>query len=116
MATGGWTGPRRRPQIALGPKDPRTPVNKRQGLTPVEIDLVLRRQGFACAICLRPIDASTCYVDHDHALAALHGHAPERGCKRCIRGLLCPADNTLLGLVQDDVERLRRALVYLGGK
>jgi predicted RecB family nuclease len=49
-----------------------------------EYDKMLRRQGFACAICRKPDEGRTLFVDHDHAT----GH---------IRGLLCRNCNTAAG-------------------
>lgn len=47
-------------------------------------------------------------VDHDHNCC------PGReSCGRCIRGLLCNACNRGLGLLNDSVERLERAIGYL---
>jgi hypothetical protein len=82
------------------------------GLTAIEVEQILVAQGGVCAICRRPMVASEAIVDHDHSLAELHGHPVARGCRRCVRGLLCPGDNTLLGLVKDDADRLRRAAAY----
>jgi hypothetical protein len=56
-------------------------------------------QGGVCAIC----GGKRTYalnVDHDHATGA-------------VRGLLCRADNKLLAIVRDDIERLQAAVEYL---
>lgn len=107
-------GLRQRPQRPLG-SEARARAAQRarfHGLTAIEVEQILAAQGGRCAICRRPMVASEAIVDHDHQLAEAHGHPVERGCRLCVRGLLCPADNTLLGLVQDDVERLKRAAAY----
>lgn len=75
--------------------------SKRQGLLPHEQDAVLAVQGGRCPLCLRPFTDATPYVvDHDHDLAATHGHNPGVGCRRCVRGLICQSCNTLLGKVE----------------
>jgi len=40
------------------------------------------------------------YIDHDHKTGK-------------VRGILCPRDNTLLGLIQDNPEILKNVLKYL---
>lgn len=84
----------------------------RHGLTPKQIASIAHRQRGLCPICLRPLPAVP-LVDHDHALAALHGHDPRRGCPRCVRSLLCGPCNLMLGNAQDDPARLRAGAAYL---
>ena len=63
---------------------------------------------YACPICLKNEDelkgtggnASIWVVDHDHITNTFRGHI----CHNCNRGL---------GVFQDDVERLQRAIKYL---
>lgn len=52
-------------------------------------------------------------VDHDHRCAELNGtdHAPEVGCPKCIRSLLCGQCNTILG--RYDAGALRRLVEVL---
>lgn len=52
--------------------------------------------GAACDVCGRPGQ----HVDHDHATGA-------------VRGLLCRACNTALGMVEDDPDRLYALILYL---
>jgi hypothetical protein len=52
-------------------------------------------------------------VDHDHALAELHGHDPRTGCARCFRGILCKACNLMLGWARDRPEVLTRGAAYV---
>jgi hypothetical protein len=52
-------------------------------------------------------------VDHDHGLAALHGHDPRQGCPRCFRGILCKGCNLMLGWSRDRPEVLERGADYL---
>ena len=72
----------------------------RYGIDEVGVQALLEAQGGVCAIC--GAEAPT-HVDHDHATGR-------------IRGVLCFSCNRGLGMVEDDVEVLRSALRYLGGK
>lgn len=96
----------RRQRVTAAPRN-------RHGMSPGELAAMLERQGGRCLICGRAIDERTMIVDHDHALAEIHGHRGNEGCKRCVRGLLDTRCNTLLGYVQDDPATLRRAAAYV---
>jgi hypothetical protein len=75
---------------------------------------ILSRQAGCCAICLRPWESCGAakrvrhetqflqylYVDHDHRSGQ-------------IRGLLCNACNTAIGLFDEDLARLAAAAFYL---
>lgn len=61
---------------------------------------LLSSQQHKCAICEITLTESTCHVDHDHNTGL-------------IRGLLCRACNTGLGLYGDSTDRLSRAISYL---
>ena len=63
-------------------------------------------------ICQDPL-TSDWAADHDHALAAEHGHDPRRGCRRCFRALLCRGCNLMLGWARDRPEVLERGADYL---
>lgn len=69
-------------------------------------------QGGRCAIGGEPLGALVA-VDHDHELARLHGHAAERGCPACFRGVVCNGHNAALGAFDDDPALLRRAADYV---
>lgn len=74
------------------------------GITPDEYDALLASQAGKCAICESTDHAATDWqVDHDHVTGA-------------IRGLLCRPCNVALGLMRDDVDRMRRAIDYLGAR
>lgn len=79
---------------------------KRIGLTYAEYLEMLEAQNGVCAICKNPERGTRLgrtkelSVDHDHRTLA-------------IRGLLCSACNTGLGLFRDSVEALRAAIRYL---
>jgi hypothetical protein len=76
----------------------RRAVLRQYGLSIHDYDVLCQRQGNRCAICRqeRPL-----VVDHDHQTGR-------------VRGLLCDACNWALGHMEDDPERLRRAIDYLG--
>lgn len=94
-------------QRALGPSDPRTPVQrKRHGLTASERAAMLTLQGGRCAICLRIGELE---VDHDHRCCP-----GSTGCRRCVRGLICARCNSGLGLIGDKF--VGRLITYLGGR
>lgn len=81
---------------------------RKYGLTGTQVDAMIAQQGGGCAICARPIARDQCAIDHDH------GCCPGGNtCGRCIRGILCSACNTGLGLFNDDMESIERALDYL---
>ena len=77
----------------------------RYGVTPEWFKEQLERQDHVCAIC-RSTPNNGRYkdfvIDHDHATGL-------------VRGLLCSNCNYLLGLADDDIERLDRAIRYLRG-
>lgn len=75
------------------------------GLTEADYSQMLEAQGGRCAICgttqgRRKSGDHPLYVDHDHSTGA-------------VRGLLCQPCNSALGMLEDDPERLRRAISYL---
>lgn len=61
-----------------------------------------------CMICGVPPGERALHIDHDHSCCAGYG-----SCGKCVRGLLCMACNNAIGLMRDDVERLRSAIKYL---
>lgn len=85
---------------------------ERYGMTRADVEAMAQRQG-GCAMCgvARPRHEghrNGWHVDHDHACCP-GGVA----CERCIRGVLCAQCNKLIGLVDDDVDRLVAAIRYL---
>lgn len=115
---------RRRPQLSTGIKgvpaqtrarlDPslttRREQARRHGMTLDELDLLAERQGEACAICGM---TGPLVIDHSHEDAEADGHEPTRGCRRCVRGLLCDYCNTGLAKFQDRPDVLRQAADFL---
>lgn len=73
-----------------------------------EVEMLLERQNYVCAICERPGFSMNEYVrsplnlDHNHKTGV-------------IRGLLCHNCNRGLGLFQDDPKQLRKAADYIEG-
>lgn len=80
---------------------------RKYGISRGQYDVMLKEQGGVCKICQSPPTGKTkkglatrLDVDHDHKTGV-------------VRGLLCHPCNTALGLVQDRVEVLRAAILYL---
>lgn len=67
------------------------------GLTPEQRRMMLLQQMFCCAICNEETDL---VVDHDHKT-------------RKVRALLCNACNQALGLLKEDLERIKAMARYV---
>lgn len=73
------------------------------GLSLEDYQTMLEKQLGKCATCLLPPDAKSkfvLHVDHNHATGK-------------IRGLLCADCNLSLGKVKDEVDTLKRMIIYL---
>lgn len=81
------------------------------GLNAAQWEAQLAEQGGRCAVCLTdsPGGHGWWHTDHDHACCAMSRNT----CGQCVRGILCSACNTAIGLLMDDPVRLRRAAAYL---
>ncbi len=81
---------------------------KRFKMTPEMYDEMFATQGGVCAICATPPPESgwSLAVDHDHACCP-----GPKTCGKCVRGLLCTACNTALGIVEDTM-RLTGLVAY----
>jgi|SRR5882672_1879170 len=106
---------RRKARIADGTWKERSPANRRSvrlrayGLTEETFARLLKRQGGGCAICgAKEPGPKDWHIDHDHEC-----HGKTRGCRRCVRGLLCHACNTGLGSFRDNWTILLKAAGYL---
>jgi hypothetical protein len=61
-------------------------------------------QGGRCCYCNRPLpdDETKVHIDHDHSCTC----GPTRTCQYCRRGLACENCNRLVGMANDDPDRL----------
>lgn len=79
-------------------------LKREYGMTYSEYQLLLDVQGGVCALCRKAsvvrTNAARLAVDHDHVTQK-------------VRGLLCGKCNLALGLFNDDLATLRRAVEYL---
>lgn len=75
-------------------------VKHRYGLSEGEYDELLNVQNKMCALCGHPPRKQKLVIDHDHTTGK-------------VRGLVHQKCNTLLGLADDDPERLKAAIRYL---
>ena len=76
-------------------------LRRQYGITLMEQNELLERQGGVCAICGLQLNERTLNVDHAH--------------KGEVRGILCPACNKGLGLFKDSPAHLTSAAEYLTG-
>jgi Recombination endonuclease VII len=91
-------------------------LERKYGITEEDYRAMYAAQGGRCAICRTARGkAKLLGVDHDHRCGA--GHPPERGCRKCVRGLLCTGSksadtcNRLIGIYS--FSELVRAVEYL---
>lgn len=80
----------------------RRSLKSKFGLTLEEYSAMLIAQNYACAIC-----KLTCKSGRD--LAVDHNHK-----NNSVRGLLCGKCNMALGLLDDNIDVLKSAIIYLG--
>ena len=64
-------------------------------MTQEQFDLMLFEQDGKCRICKEPCRNRNPSVDHDHACCS-----GDRSCGQCVRGLLCPACNFAIGVIE----------------
>ena len=88
-------------------------IARTYGITAQEYADLLAFQDGRCYRCHRKPWRKRLAVDHDHALAKLHDHPEDQGCKKCIRGLLCSRCNKDLGWIRDDPAAMDRGGDYL---
>ncbi len=79
----------------------------RHGTTKEAYDQQVGLQDGRCAICKEVCE--NLHIDHDH------GCCVEYSCGQCLRGLLCSKCNQGIGLLQNNVENLKSAILYLEG-
>lgn len=64
---------------------------RKYGIEPGEFDEIVKKQGYRCALCQKPLDikkSRRAHVDHNHQTGEM-------------RGVLCPFCNSSLGLFED---------------
>jgi hypothetical protein len=91
-----------------GQKDRGYKFKHRYGITIEQYEAMVIQQQGKCAICDKPEAAKWKGTDRVRSLSVDHCHSTGR-----VRALLCHSCNRILGLLGDDVERLRRAVTYL---
>lgn len=82
-------------------------INK-YNLDEERVQQILESQDNKCPLCLTEFEGLEFSVDHDHACCA-----GQKSCGTCVRGFLCTPCNTGLGKLRDNVEVMRRAIIYL---
>jgi len=81
----------------------------RYGLSDADIQVLLAVQEGRCPGCQRSFSQTLEWqVDHDHACCL-----GTESCGSCVRGLLCRACNSAIGLLADSLERLERLGSYI---
>jgi hypothetical protein len=82
------------------------------GITAEQFTTMLEAQNGVCAICRKPPNpkgrVKRLEVDHDHRCCP-----GKKSCGKCVRGLLCGACNRMVGIADDEPERLQAAIRYL---
>lgn len=83
----------------------------RRGLTPEKYDAMLQAQAGVCAICETPPKGSGkngLFIDHNHVCCPR-----DKGCSKCVRGLLCQMCNHALERMESIPEWHEKAIRYL---
>ena len=78
------------------------------GITSEEYNLLFFRQGGLCAICGKPETATDRQTMKPRALCVDHNHETKQ-----VRELLCLSCNHLIGWIERDRERVKKAMKYL---
>ena len=81
-------------------------LKRMYGITSEIYDELLTRQNGKCKICQRHVSE----VSNKHKKNLCVDHCHDTG---KIRGLLCDKCNRAIGLLNDDVEMLKKAIIYL---
>lgn len=99
-----WRDKNRHRLVAYGRKS-------KYGITQGEVDAKLASQNNRCAICESESTGwrHGWHLDHDHD----HHPGSDKGCKDCVRGLLCQGCNHLLARCKENPEILLAAIQYL---
>jgi hypothetical protein len=78
-------------------------------MTLEDFDLLFETQDYKCAICgsLEP-KGKNWQIDHDHSCCL-----GRTSCGKCVRGILCAPCNWALGLFNENVETMEKAIKYV---
>lgn len=90
-------------------------VERDFGIPPELYDELYAFQGGQCALrCgAKGTGGKRLAVDHDHHQAMLDGHHPDKGCRNCVRGLVCSTCNDVLAHARSNPAYFRRGESYL---
>lgn len=86
---------------------------KKYGIEYQDYLKIIEKQNNKCAICnisFNKINKQP-HIDHNHSCCS----EKIKSCGQCIRGLLCGKCNLLLGIANDDIMLLEKAIGYLQG-
>jgi hypothetical protein len=81
----------------------------RHGMTVEQYTEMVERANGRCESCGDEFGSAKPHIDHDHSCCP----AGNKGCGKCIRGLLCQRCNLGLGHFRDELPRLEAAIRYL---
>jgi hypothetical protein len=89
-------------------------VQRTYQLSAEDYDALYAFQGGKCALCpRRGTSGKRLAVDHDHHQAMIDGHAPDKGCPKCVRGLVCSTCNDVLAHARSSPDYFDRGAAYL---
>lgn len=80
----------------------------RYGISEKDFDAILESQGYTCPGCRTNLTNTSLTIDHNHACCG-----DKKGCKDCVRGIMCESCNCVLGLVNDNTSILDGLYDYL---
>lgn len=84
-------------------------LRSRYRLTMNDLQVLIEKSGNKCAICEKGFTSRTdMHIDHNHNCCN-----SEFTCGNCVRGLLCGKCNAMLGMANDSLQILWRAIEYL---
>ena len=83
-------------------------LRKRYGVTADQFSFLLDSQGNSCAICGMELNTDLSYKGRETKPVVDHCHGTGN-----VRGILCNGCNLIIGHAKDNIDRLRRAIVYL---
>lgn len=78
-----------------------TNLQKDYGISLAQYEILLQSQQSVCYICLRPSsNGKSLSVDHDHKTGR-------------VRNLLCHRCNTALGMLDENIDRMKKMIDYI---